>query len=149
MTIYFDVDGTLNRFYEVNGWLECLENSNPYPYIVAETLQNMSLLARLIHKVQDNGIKVGVISWLSKTGTEDFNAEVTKVKEEWLRKHLPSVTWDEIHIVPYGVPKYSVAKDSGILFDDEERNRKAWSESGQGKAFDEKMIIETLKAILK
>ena len=44
----------------------------------------------------------------------------------WLKIHLPSVEWNEIHIVAYGTPKSTCG--CGILFDDEEQNRKEWGE---------------------
>ena len=65
---------------------------------------------------------------------------------EYLRRHLPSVEWDEIHIVPYGTPKYEVVKNpDGVLFDDESRNRIDW----RGVAFSEDNLIEILKTLLK
>ena len=72
------------------------------------------------------GYIVGVISWLSKSGSPEYNKAVTEVKREWLKKHLPSVEWDEIHIVEYGTPKSTCRTCPGILFDDEERNLKEW-----------------------
>ena len=61
-----------------------------------------------------------------------------------IRKHLKSVDFAEIHIVPYGTPKHEVVKDkNGILFDDEEPNRANW----KGVAYDVNEIIEVLKAI--
>ena len=70
--------------------------------------------------------------------------EVTKAKKEWLQTHLKSVHFNEIHIVPYGTPKEKVVfQPNGILFDDEENNRKNWS----GTAYDVNNIIEILKAL--
>lgn len=149
MTFYFDMDGTLNRFYSVPDWLKCLENEDTTPYAVAKPSLNFSLLARRIHQLQRKGYKVGIISWLSKSGTNDYNAAVTTIKKTWLKKHLPSVEWDEITIIPYGTPKHNHANDKyAILFDDEKRNRDAW----QGKtriAFDASRIMEILAHFAK
>ena len=124
--IYFDLDGTIADLYGVEGWLDDLIAENTRPYAEAKPLLNLSLLARYIHKAQKMGYIVGVISWLSKSGSPEYNKAVTEVKREWLKKHLPSVEWDEIHIVEYGTPKSTCRTCPGILFDDEERNLKEW-----------------------
>ena len=142
--IYFDMDGTIANFYGVDGWLNDLINENTRPYKTAKPLLNMNALARRLNTLQRNGYKIGIVSWLSKSGSENFNKAVTETKLEWLSKHLHSVKFDEIAIVPYGVPKSEVVKNSnGILFDDEEPNRKNW----KGKAYDESKIMEILKAV--
>ncbi len=144
--IYFDCDGTFVDLYGVENWLDYLINSNPYPYMVARPLVNLSHMARLIHKAQKGGYKVGIISWLSKSGSEEYDRLVTTAKNEWLKKHLPSVTFDEIHIVKYGTSKASLGK--GILFDDEEKNRKEWEEKS-GEAYDVTDMLLTLRNILR
>lgn len=143
MTIYFDMDGTIADLYGVEGWLADLEAKRTRPYEEAKVMHNMSALAKALNKAQRNGIKVGVISWLSKTATADYNRAVTKAKLKWLKKHLKSVNFDEIHIIPYGTPKSTVAQNGGILFDDEERNRTEW----KGKAYAPEKIFEILKEI--
>ena len=124
--IYFDMDGTIADLYGVSGWLADLEAENVRPYAEAKPLLNLSLLARYIRKAQRMGYTVGVISWLSKTGSPAYNEAVAAVKREWLAKHLPSVEWDEIHIVKYGTPKSTCRTCPGILFDDEQRNLDEW-----------------------
>lgn len=142
MTIFFDMDGTLADFYGVENWLDHLEQSNAYPYAVAKPMFSFALFARYLHRLQSCGYRIGIISLLSKTGTEEFNAEVTEVKLAWLAKHLPSVVWDEIHIIPYTEPKATYCRTPlDILFDDEERNRNAWG----GRAFDEENILTILR----
>ena len=123
--IYFDMDGTLNRFYEVNGWLDMLIDSNPAPYKLAAPLVNMNKLARKLNQLQRAGYKLGIISWLSKSSTPEYDEAVTAAKLWWLKKHLNSVNWDEINIVAYGRNKWEVCGE-GILFDDEAPNREAW-----------------------
>lgn len=144
-TIYFDLDGTLCDFYGVENWLEYLENEDTTPYAIARPLFNFSVFARLLHKLQENGYRIGIVSWLSKCGSNSYNTAVTSVKLAWLEKHLPSVEWDEIKIVNYGTPKSTVVSDaSGYLFDDEKRNRDEWGEN----SFDVKNIIEILRDFL-
>lgn len=148
-SIFFDMDGTIANFYGVEGWLECLMNSDPKPYKEAKPLVNMNLLARALNALQKEGYTIGIVSWLSKSGTPEFNQTVTEVKKKWLSYHLKSVQWDEIHIIPYGTPKSSVVSiHGGYLFDDEKPNRNEWRADG-GMAFGEKAIIEVLKGLKK
>ena len=144
--IYFDMDGTIADLYGVTDWLEMLINGNELPYAMAKPLLRLATLARLLNELQKNGYKVGIVSWLAKNSSADYDERVTKAKCEWLEKHLTSVKFDEIHIVKYGTPKQDIVNHpNGILFDDEEQNRKNWT----GKAFDEKNITEILKKLRK
>lgn len=139
--INFDMDGTIANLYGVDGWLDCLMNKDTRPYAQAKALVNLSALARVLNRLQRNGYKVCVISWLAKVDDDNYNKAVADVKVQWLAKHLPSVRWDKITIVPYGTPKSTCGV--GILFDDEEPNRKEW---GDG-AYDVDNIIEILKKL--
>ena len=144
MTIYFDMDGTIANLYGVENWLEYLIASDETPYREAKPLVRMATLARLLNKLQRNGHKIGIVSWLSKNSTEEYDIRVTNAKIEWLNNHLKSVKFDEIKIGKYGIPKSTMVDDvNGILFDDEEPNRKEW----KGEAFDVNNIIEILKGI--
>lgn len=141
LEINFDMDGTIADFYGVENWLQYLMERNPLPYEIAKPLVNMSVLARRLNSLQRKGYKVNIISWLSKCSDNDFDNAVTVAKVRWLRKHLPSVHWDSINIVRYGTPKNTIG--CGILFDDEEPNRKMWGEG----AYDVHNILEILKEI--
>lgn len=144
--IYFDMDGTIADLYGQNNWLNRLIAQDETPYANASVLINMSLLARYLNKLKAIGYTVGVISWLAKGSTKDYDKRVIKAKTEWLAKHLKSVEFDEINIVAYGTPKSTVVSTiDGILFDDEELNRKEW----KGQAYNEKEIIKILKNLYK
>lgn len=146
MTIYLDLDGTVIDFYGVPNWLECLEAQDSTPYRVAKPLVPLSTLARYLNRLQARGYNIGIISWLSKSGTDKFNAEVAEVKRDWLAKHLPSVQWDEIHIVPYGVPKSNCATcPNAILFDDEQRNLNEWTANTHNMAYNADLLMEILR----
>lgn len=148
MTIYLDLDGTIANLYGDPDWLAKLIASDASVYAEAKPLVRMFLLARYLNRIQARGYRIGIISWLSKSGTEQFNAEVADVKRKWLAQHLPSVKWDEIHIIPYGVPKSSCASDAvSILFDDEQNNRNEWADSLHNPAFGEEMLLEILRAM--
>ena len=144
ITINFDMDGTIANLYGVENWLEMLIAGDTTPYAVAEPLLRLSALAKRLNNLQRQGYDLAVISWLSKSGTEEYNEAVTAVKLNWLKKHLPSVNWDRITIVPYGTPKQNFCESPlDILFDDEERNRTNWT----GRAYDVQNIMEILKEI--
>ncbi len=148
-SIFFDMDGCLADFYGIEGWLNYLVNSDPKPYREAKPLVNMNILARTLNALQKNGYTIGIVSWLSKSGTPEFNKIVTEVKRDWLNRHLKSVQWDEIHIVPYGTPKSTVVSiQGGCLFDDEKPNRNEWRANG-GVAFSEKDILSVLRDLKK
>ena len=144
MTIFFDMDGTIANLYGVENWLDYLIAKDETPYREAKPLIRMATLARLLNSIQKNGHKIGIVSWLAKNSTEEYDIKVTNAKLEWLNTHLKSVQFDEIHIVKYGTPKSTFSNNTNdILFDDEEPNRKEW----KGKAFDVDNIIEILKGI--
>lgn len=139
--IWFDMDGTIADLYGVEKWLEYLMKGQTKPYRVAKPLVDMRVFGKELKRLQAKGYKIGIISWLAKCDDKIYDEKVTIAKLKWLKVHLGSVQFDEIQIVPYGTPKQTIGK--GILFDDEERNRKTW----KGQAFDVHHIIETLKGI--
>ena len=142
ITINFDMDGTIADLYGVENWLEMLIAEDTTPYANARPLLHLSALARKLNTLQRNGYNIAVISWLSKNGSEAYNEAVIEAKLKWLAKHLPSVHWDYINIVPYGTPKQNFCENPlDILFDDEERNRNNWT----GRAYDVQNIMEILK----
>lgn len=144
--VWFDMDGTIANLYAVENWLPKLRDCDASPYAEAEVMLNMNTLARLLNKLQKQGYGIGIISWLSKFPTPEYNKAVTEAKLNWLNIHLKSVHFNKINIVSYGTPKSNFMKtDEDILFDDEEKNRKEW----EGKAYEPKEIIETLKKLLK
>ena len=143
-TIFFDMDGTIADLYGVENWLDYLVVSDALPYEIAKPLIRLNALARILNRLQKQGYRVGVISWLAKNSNTTYDEKVTRAKREWLKKHLASVNFDEIHIVAYGTPKQTFAKTKNdILFDDEEKNRNDWA----GKAFDVNEIIKILKGM--
>ena len=143
--INLDCDGTFVNLYGVEYWLEMLIAHDPTPYEIAKPLVNLSLLARVLNKLQKQGYKIVIISWLAKNSTKEYNEQVTKVKVKWLKKHLASVKFDEIKIIPYGTPKSTCG--CGYLWDDEEKNRVEWENNG-GKAFNVHNLIKDLQNLL-
>lgn len=79
-TIYFDMDGTIADLYGVDGWLDKLRAFDATPYRDAKPLIKLNVLAKMLHQLQKRGYKIGVISWLSKTSTADYDKQVTSAK---------------------------------------------------------------------
>ena len=143
MKICFDMDGTITDLYGVENWLEYLLEENVKPYKIAKPLVNMNILARRLNNLQRKGYEIGVISWTSKCGSDEYNAEVEAAKRAWLHKHLASVKFDFIAVVPYGYNKAAFADDEqDVLFDDESKNREDW----RGVAYGVDNILEILKS---
>ena len=144
ITINFDMDGTIADLYGVDNWLDYLIAENVYPYANARPLLHLSALARKLNALQRDGYNLAIVSWLSKNGSDEYNEAVIEAKIKWLAKHLPSVHWDYVNIVPYGTPKENFCENPlDILFDDEERNRNNWT----GRAYDVQNIMEILREI--
>ena len=141
--IYFDLDGTLAGLYDVPNWLPMLIASDPTPYKLAAPLVNMNVLARKLNKLQRAGYKIGIISWLSKDATPEYDEVVTAAKMAWLNKHLHSVKWDAVNIVAYGHNKWEICGE-GILFDDEDKNRNTWGD----EAYHPSIMMEVLSSLL-
>ena len=141
--IWFDMDGTIADLYGVEGWLDMLLNENAKPYEIAKPLVNMRELAKVLNRLIEKGWEIGVISWLAKNGTNDYNKKVANAKMKWLAKHLKSVKFAKIDIVEYGTPKQ--INRNGILFDDEKQNRENWL----GVAYNVENIIQVLRELEK
>lgn len=146
-TIYFDMDGTICNLYKVENWLPKLINSDPTPYEEAEPMVNMKDLSGLLKDLQHKGIRIGIVSWLAKNSTKEYDKEVRTAKRKWLKENI-DIIFDEIHIVKYGTRKDYIVKDkNGLLFDDELNNRNNW----RGLAIDptEKDINEVLRSLMR
>ena len=143
MKVWFDMDGTIANLYGVEGWLDHLYNNSTIPYEEAKPMFNFSKFARKLNVLRKKGHEIGIISWTSKCGDDDFHVRITEAKKKWLHKHLPSVQWNEIKILKYGTNKWEACKE-GVLFDDEENNRKTWMNSC---AFSPDNIFEVLNVL--
>lgn len=146
MTIFFDMDGTIVDLYSVPDWLLKLRNNDASPYEEAMSLLRLNNVARLLNALQKNGVRIGIITWLSKNSNPAYDRAVRRTKRQWLARHLGSVDWDEIHMVKYGTPKTKFRKAANdILFDDVEEIREKWGE----RAYSPEEIFSVLKNLMK
>ena len=131
--IAWDMDGTLADTYGVTDWLPKLESYDPSPYIEAKPMPGveMTVVVEHLNRLRACGIKVSVVTWLSKGSTPAYDSQVTEAKLNWLKSYnFPA---DDIHIIPYGTSKASCVKgslsdgDYAIIFDDSEEVRNDWT----------------------
>ena len=149
--VVFDMDGTIASTYAVPNWLQMLRAEDPTPYIIAEPMWEMNILADILNKLRANGIEIRIVTWLSKDSTKKYKDLVRKAKLEWLEEM--SFPFDNFHCVQYGttkansVRKYLEEEETAILIDDNAKVRKGWT---LGEAVDpnEINIIEFLGSLL-
>lgn len=149
--IVFDMDGTIADLYAVPNWLQMLRTEDPTPYIIAEPMWNMDILADILNELRTNGIEIRIVTWLSKDSTKEYKDLVRKAKLEWLEEM--GFPFDNFHGVQYGatkansVRKYLKEEETAILIDDNAKVRKGWK---LGKTIDptEINVIEFLESLL-
>ena len=144
--IYFDIDGTFYNLYGYENWLECILSEKVECYTQSSLLVDYQLFITVLSELKEKGYKLGIITWLSKNATKQYQNKVRKAKYRYINKYFPNV-FDEIHIIQYGKNKAEYCKGKNcILFDDEENNRKQWKEKN-GISFDVINLLETLQTL--
>ena len=126
-SINWDMDGSLNRFYDVPNWLEKLQAEDPSPYLEAEPMWDMEKLNEVLEKLREAGWEINVITWLSKNSSEEYKDAVREAKKAWLEKW--GFVYDHFHGVQYGATKADSVRertDYGILIDDNAKVRDGW-----------------------
>lgn len=127
-TLVFDMDNTINKFYDVNDWLNDLHNEDIRPYVICEPKYDMVILNEILLTLKALGWRVAITTWLAKDSTKEYDNKVRKAKIEWLKKY--NFPYDEIHMVKYGTTKANSTRRLGgyqILIDDNDDIRKGWS----------------------
>lgn len=128
--ICFDMDGTIADLYNVPNWLEMLRNENPAPYLDAKPMWDMVRMAEILEKIQQAGIEIRIITWLSMNSTEEYKVAVREAKRAWLEKW--GFIFDHFHGVQYGATKADSIRrslannETAWLIDDNEKVRKGW-----------------------
>ena len=89
--IYFDMDGTLNRFYEVDNWLEKLHAEDVSPYVEALPIVDFMELRDVLNEFIAAGITIGVISWGAMNGSREYCKRTRKAKKDWCDVYFPDV----------------------------------------------------------
>lgn len=149
--IVFDLDGSIVDLYNAPNWLDKIRAYDPTPYQTAEPLLDMAELACILRSLKNSGIRVSVITWLSKGSNKQYDDEVRKAKRAWLKSY--GFPFDSLRCVAYGTPKHKIEEprlkedEEALLFDDDARVRRDWDLGG---AIDPTKvdILEVLKEIL-
>ena len=128
--ICFDMDGTIADLYNVPNWLEMLRDENPAPYLDAEPMWDMGHMEEILKKIQQAGIEIRIITWLSMNSTEEYKVAVREAKRAWLEKW--GFVFDHFHGVQYGATKADSIRrsladnETAWLIDDNAKVRKGW-----------------------
>lgn len=125
--LVFDMDGTLNLFYNVDGWLDDIKKESVRPYLEAEPKYNMSYLRKLIEYLQFDGWMICITTWLAKGSSKEYSNAVRRAKKNWLE--VWGMPYDKLSIVKYGSTKANSTRKLGgfqILFDDDQKVRSGW-----------------------
>lgn len=126
--LVFDLDNTLNKFAEVDGWLDDIHNESVRPYLEAEPKYDMVYFCKLIERLQFNGWMICITTWLAGGASKEYDNAVRKAKKEWLE--MWGMPYDKLSMVKYGRTKADSTRKLGgyqILFDDNEKIRKGWT----------------------
>ena len=147
--IYFDMDGTVADLYGVENWLHKLRTYDPTPYIDAKPLCDMRALNKVCTALINGGYTIGIITWLSKDSTPEYDELVASAKMEWAQYYMPFI--NEFHAIPFGVPKHTVVKrfTEMWLVDDNADVRAQWETPKQRKTINanEDIIAELWKLV--
>lgn len=129
--IYFDMDGTLADLYGQENWLDRLHSCDPTVYAEAEPMADMVALKSTLSILKEQGVVIGVISWLAMNSTPEYAKATRQAKRSWLNKHFGEKFFHEVHLVKYGTSKHRVAKiRKGILVDDNREICEKWEKYG-------------------
>jgi hypothetical protein len=146
-TIVFDMDGTINRFYDVDNWLNDIRNENTRPYDIAEPKYDMDVLNAILLALKSQGWRIAITTWLAMGSSVEFENATRRAKLNWLAKY--DFPYDEIHLIRYGRTKANATRHLGgyqILVDDNAKIRQGWS---LGSTIDaNKNILDALITLL-
>lgn len=114
--VYFDMDNTLNKLKCVKNVWKRLDNKDVTPYIECEPCMHNIEMLKCYKK---HGYKVVILSCLSRVTDEQFDEEVCKAKDEWLKKYVGMEYIDECRYIPYTKDKSLFVDEEGTLIDDD------------------------------
>jgi hypothetical protein len=125
--ICFDMDGSINRFYDVPNWLPKLQAEDASPYLEAKPLWDMRKLNKILLSLKKSGWEIRIVTWLAKNSSPAYDAKVREAKKQWLiEMNFP---YDHLHMIKYGRNKASCVRaytDNAVLIDDNAGIRKGW-----------------------
>ena len=124
-SVYFDIDGTLGKWYpDGRGYAmeEILDPTNHY----FRHIEPHPMMIKLAKTLREKGVNVCIISATER--------ETIRDKWEWIGEHCPFIPKENICFAPIGADKSNFVKGNAgysILIDDYNRNLQEW----KGTAF--------------
>lgn len=144
--IYFDMDGTFYNLYGYENWLECILSEKTECYTQSDLLVDYTQFINILNELKNKGYVLGIITWLSKNATKNYQNKVRSAKYRYIQKYFSGI-FDEIHIIQYGKNKAEYCIDENcVLFDDEENNRIEWN-NRNGISYDVMNLLEILQTL--
>jgi len=144
--IYFDMDGTFYNLYGFNGWLECILSEKTECYTQSTLLVDYDNFINILNELKNKGYVLGIITWLSKNATKNYQNKVRSAKYRYINKYFNGI-FDEVHIIQYGKNKAEYCTNENcVLFDDEKPNREKWVEKN-GIAYDVNNLCDILMTL--
>lgn len=151
-TIAFDMDGTIYDLYGQKGWLNALETEKAEIFTTGKAMVDLAELKEVCHKLQNQGWTIGVITWLPKNATYEFNKKCELSKQLWLKENNLDF-FQFFNAQPYGTDKKEglpFRAEKNILVDDNKEVRAEWEINEKYLTIDANgNIIEDLKKLLK
>ena len=151
--IFFDLDGTLYDLYNVENWLESLQNEDATVFERGNFIGDYDEFISIVKELMFKGYTFGVISWLPMQASPEYEEVCRKENIAWINNFLPFVT--EINIVPYGIPKQNAIQKRAktmYLIDDSAEVCKMWETPAQRKAIninEEFTVIDALHKLIE
>ena len=81
--IFFDLDGTLYDLYNIENWLDSLQNEDATVFERGNFIGNYDEFIAIVKELMFKGYTFGVISWLPMYATPEFENECAEVKRKW------------------------------------------------------------------
>ncbi len=119
-SIYFDIDGTLGKWYADGRGLSLEEMIDPTNHYF-RTIEPVETIVELAKQLQEAGADVCIISAAYRDTIRD--------KWEWVQEHLSFIPEENICFAPIGADKSQFVKgnaDISILLDDYNKNLDEW-----------------------
>ena len=149
-TIAFDMDGTLYDLYGQQFWLARLRSEDSSVFESGTALVDIDKFIDVCKKLQNQGWTIGIITWLPKDATLQYQFDSAQAKTEWLKSN--GLDFFQFYsTLPYGTDKKTglpFRADYNLLVDDNREVRAEWEINERYKTLTEKYIVQELEKLL-
>lgn len=120
-SIYFDIDGTLGKWYaDSRGYESLSQILNPYFHYFLD-IEEHKYMIELARQMQDQGFDVCIVSAADRDTIRD--------KAKWVDQNLPFIPKENVFFAPLGADKTHFVKGNAeisVLIDDYNKNLNQW-----------------------